>query len=93
MFLGAHRDLSLPVDGRALGYRRPSSDPGNWYVRVHVGDRNYKMSALRTADDAVTADGESVLTYAQAVKHASGWQPGIGVRPSEDLTDRWPPRG
>jgi integrase len=61
--------------GRALGYRRSSSEAGTWYVRVHSGGSTYRMASLGVADDVLPADGEEVLNYRQALTLASRWEP------------------
>jgi len=75
--------------GRALGYRRPGSEAGTWYVRVFVGKGRqgspYRKKALGTADDIVPADGEEILNYGQAVKRALAWEP---QGEDEDAADR-----
>jgi len=60
--------------GRALGYRRSSSEAGTWYVRVHTGGSAYRMASLGVADDVLEADGEEVLSYRQALTLASRWE-------------------
>ncbi len=60
-----------------LGYRRRQSGmPGNWIVRIYdklaPGEKGspYKKIVLGSADDVQEADGETVLTFAQAQKLA-----------------------
>ena len=64
--------------GRSLGYRRPGSESGIWYVRLHAGGGSYRMATLGSADDSATANGEAVLSYGQAVERALGWKPDLG---------------
>jgi integrase len=59
--------------GLHLGYRRLPNAPGTWVVRRYVGGGKYRLENLRTADgvtiiadDYGDADGERVLTFAQA---------------------------
>ena len=47
-----------------LGYRK-SLRTGKWSVRWRVG-KGYKQGPLATADDAIDADGDTTLTFAQA---------------------------
>ena len=57
-----------------LGYwRRHKGDPGSWAVRIYGGVKNvakgknpYRLEKLAGADDYQDADGEQVLSYAQA---------------------------
>ena len=79
--------------GRALGYRRePGEGPGRWYTRVRVGGNGgspYRWKMVGTADDLphVPANGDDVLTYAQAIKRASAWDPHADPNePSELVT-------
>ena len=84
--------------GRGLGYRRRSADaPGRWYVRVRVGSSGsgspYRLKVLGVADDLpnVTADGEEILTFAQAVEKAVSYDPHAlddGEAPQELVTVR-----
>jgi len=79
--------------GRALGYRRPSSDSGTWYVRLFFGG-SYRMSALGTADDVAEADGNSVLNHPQATNLALSWHPDVehpnsGSLTVQDAVDRY----
>ena len=57
--------------GAALGYRR-SARGGTWLVRVLDAGR-YREARLGRADDALKANGESVLTHDQAEKKAKAW--------------------
>jgi hypothetical protein len=59
--------------GLHLGYRKLTSGPGTWLVRRYAGEGRYTTENLRTADGAFvladdfeTADGERILTFAQA---------------------------
>lgn len=47
-----------------LGYRK-SARAGSWLVRWRVG-KGYRQAPLATADDAIEADGDATLTFAQA---------------------------
>lgn len=47
-----------------LGYRK-AVRYGTWVVRWRVG-KGYRQGPLATADDAIDADGDSTLTFAQA---------------------------
>jgi integrase len=58
--------------GLAVGYHRPKSGAGTWWVRALVGG-GHKVAALGTADDSAQADGETVLNWAQAQAAARAW--------------------
>lgn len=65
--------------GLHLGYRKLASGPGTWLVRRYSGGGRYIVQNLRTADGALVladdyedADGERVLTFAQAQRTARG---------------------
>jgi integrase len=58
--------------GRFLGYRPATAGPGTWTARVYVSGK-YLEGTLVDADDQATADGESILTYRQAVDAALSW--------------------
>lgn len=65
--------------GLHLGYRKLASGPGTWIARRYTGDGAYTVSNLRTADgelviadDYAEADGERVLSFAQAQQRARG---------------------
>ncbi len=57
--------------GLAVGYRRGSKG-GSWLARLLEG-RRYREEKLGRADDAVPADGEVVLSFAQAQAKAAAW--------------------
>lgn len=67
--------------GRYLGFRPDAKDPklGTWCVRVWVGDADqevrgpYAEGSLGEADGRVSADGEDVLNFAQALLAAQAW--------------------
>ena len=52
-----------------LGYRKGVRG-GRWLVRWYQGGQAYRQATLTTADDAMDADGVSVLDYRQAEKAA-----------------------
>jgi integrase len=50
-----------------LGYRRwPEEPAGQWLFRRYLGDFKYQSTTIGRADDATQADGERVLSFAQA---------------------------
>src|SRR5262245_36515778 len=68
-----------------LGYRRLAGRPGSWCVRRYVGSQSYTVSALKgVADDFADADGETVLSFAQAQQAALRHKP----QPAGPLTVR-----
>ena len=56
-------------DGLHLGYRKGST-VGKWVVRRYVGDQDYKVETIATADDVEDADGNKVLNFWQAQDRA-----------------------
>src|SRR4030095_12840 len=65
--------------GLHLGYRKLASGPGTWAVRRYAGAGSYTVENLRTsdgglvlADDYSDADGDRVLSFAQAQYKAKG---------------------
>lgn len=59
--------------GQYLAYRRPASGAaGSWFARWSA-DKGILQTRLGTADDYSTADGEGVLTFAQAQTKAEVW--------------------
>lgn len=81
--------------GRALGYTTAANGrPGRWKVRARAADTSsgYRFGTLGAADDLAhqEADGDEVLTYAQALAAAGEWDPydpdpgdGAGDEPAE----------
>jgi integrase len=51
--------------GLHLGYRRGRSG-GKWVMRWYVGEGDYKVETIGTADDTADADGVAVLDFRQA---------------------------
>ena len=64
---------TMLVKGLALGYRRTATGSGTWIARWRdeAGKQHYQ--ALGTADDALDADGERVLTFGQAQEKTRAW--------------------
>jgi integrase len=56
--------------GRFIGYRRTSGGIGTWIARFRDDDGRQHYEALGAADDAVEADGRSILTFNQAQERA-----------------------
>jgi integrase len=56
--------------GLHLGYRRLRNAAGSWSTRLYLGDGDYRVELLGTADDLVEADGVSVLDFWQAQEKA-----------------------
>jgi integrase len=65
---------------RLLGYVRAATGAGRWLAIVEVG-RGKSGAALRRqgelglADDHTSSNGDGVLSFAQALAKAAGWQP------------------
>jgi len=57
-------------DGLALCYRRSSDGFGTWSVRIRQADGRYVLERLGSADDTASANGQTVLTFAQAQRKA-----------------------
>src|SRR5262249_6251755 len=56
--------------GRYVGYRRTSRGVGTWIARYRDDQGRQHYEALGAADDAVEADGQSILTFNQAQERA-----------------------
>jgi len=56
--------------GLHLGYRKPKAGAGRWVARLYIGDRNYVVVTIATADDLSTANGVDVLDFRQAQEEA-----------------------
>ena len=56
------------VEGRVhLGWQCWKGDPvGRWLLRRYIGNNKYRVQTLGRADDAASADGADVLSFAQA---------------------------
>lgn len=61
--------------GQYIGYRPHTGAQhfGTWIARLYVGNENYVMATLGTADDRAPADGKAVLDYRQALEKAQAW--------------------
>lgn len=56
--------------GLHLGFRKGKRF-GTWVVRLYVGSRDYTVESIGRADDEMTdADGQTILTWHQAVERA-----------------------
>jgi integrase len=49
-----------------LGYRRLKGKSGTWWYRIYLGDQQYAVEPIGTADDQGEADGVEYLNYWQA---------------------------
>lgn len=74
--------------GFFLGYRR-GARKGSWVVRLarESDGSPYQMAGLGEADDARAADGNSVLSYAQAFDKAMHWRELQFLRPVASALD------
>jgi integrase len=52
-------------EGLHLGYRKGAT-AGKWVMRWYVGAQTYETETIATADDTLDADGDVILTFAQA---------------------------
>ena len=66
--------------GLHLGYRRLAGRPGTWCVRRYTGAQTYTIERIKDviADDFSDADGQTVLSFAQAQKVALASKPKAG---------------
>jgi integrase len=64
-------------EGLALGYRKGSKG-GTWIARHYSTEHGRRYQALGTADDVADADGEHVLSFAQAQESARKWFGDLG---------------
>jgi integrase len=58
------------AQGLHLGYRKNKTG-GMWVARLYLGNQNYVVETIATADDKLAADGKSVLDFWQAQQKAS----------------------
>src|ERR1700737_3722529 len=84
--------------GLSLGYRR-NKTAGTWAFRKADGSGGMNTKAIGIADDYVEADGESVLSYGQAVdkarelgRAARGAAPGSSRRRLTTISPPWKQR-
>jgi integrase len=62
----------LIEEGLHLGYRKPRgrrgkpAGAGAWVVRRYIGDEKYETHTIGAADDFSDANGETILSFAQA---------------------------
>jgi integrase len=76
---------------RLLGYRRAAFGAGRWLAIVRVGESKdgvarYRQEELGLADDVAPANGDTILTYAQAHLKAATWQPPDAPRNGSKMT-------
>ena len=62
----------------AVGYRRRAGQPGSWTIRQYKGGGVYDYEVIGIADDFADADGERVLSFAQAQRKALERKPKVG---------------
>lgn len=53
-----------------IGYRRDNAGGGRWIMRRYLGDQTYMLETIGKADDTMDADGQVILSFAQAQKRA-----------------------
>ncbi len=56
-------------EGLHLGYRKGKTS-GKWVMRRYIGGQSYAVRTLGAADDTIDADGETILSFAQAQARA-----------------------
>ena len=59
-------------EGLAIGYRKGTKG-GTWIARHYSAVQGRRYSSVGTADDKPDADGEHVLSFAQAQEKARAW--------------------
>ncbi len=52
-------------EGLHLGYRKGQT-AGKWVMRWYVGDQEYRVETIGTADDTIDPDGDTILSFGQA---------------------------
>jgi len=80
--------------GLSVGYHRPASGAGAWWVRVLTNPKptRYRFAALAHADDHADADGRAILDWRQAQAAARAWaakQTGAGPLSVEKVCERY----
>jgi integrase len=71
-----------------LGYRRTGPHGGTWIARAYdAATRKRAYCALGPADDVVEADGERVLSFAQAQARSRAWFPRAFHGQDDSATD------
>ncbi len=77
--------------GEALGYYRPANGgAGTWRARVRQAGVAYRKAAIGTADDYADADGQEVLSFAQAQVKAREWFDRARLDNGEEVPQRGP---
>ena len=75
--------VTLGQPGRHLGYQRAKgAAEGRWLLRRYVGPNKYAVTALGRADDKATANGQSILSFDQAMAKARAMvdEPGAATK-------------
>jgi integrase len=78
-------------NGLHIGYRKGKSE-GKWVVRRYVGDQNYTVETIATADDITEADGVHVLDFWQAqdrAREVAGSKKYVGPYRVKDAIDAY----
>jgi integrase len=63
---------SLISEGQHLGYRRTGIG-GTWIARLYNRESGRRFHSLGVADDTASANGNDILSFAQAVESAQTW--------------------
>jgi integrase len=72
-------------EGLAIGYRKGSKG-GTWIARHYSVGHGRRYQAIGTADDVTDADGEHVLSFAQAQEAARKWFAELGRRDRGEIS-------
>ena len=75
-------------EGVAIGFRKGAKG-GTWIARHYTPEHGRRFRALGTADDVANADGEHVLSFAQAQAVARRWFAQL-ARQDRDAGDHGP---
>jgi integrase len=75
-------------EGVAIGFRKGAKG-GTWIARHYTPEHGRRFKALGTADDVANADGEHVLSFAQAQAVARRWFAQL-ARQDRDAGDHGP---
>jgi hypothetical protein len=57
-------------EGLHIGYRKLRSGAGKWVMRRYVGNQDYLVETIATADDLSDSNGIDVLSFAQTQTEA-----------------------
>jgi integrase len=75
-------------EGLHLGYRKGAT-VGKWVVRRYIGERNYEVQTIATADDIEDSNGETILSFFQAQELARADQVRAGPYKVKDAAESY----